>query len=365
MDMIELISAALLVVVAFLALALQRLYSVIPIKELKRLASRGDNLAKSLYRVAAYGQSARLLFWMVAVAGLSGGVLLLTLNLAVPMALVLLGIISAAVLVVLPGVQLTQTTARLAALCSPAAAWLLMHLHPPLDMAVRWLSGVRTLARHSRLYEKDDLLTLLKDQKEQAGNRISEIDLSLAERALAFDDKKAADIVQPRSDVYLVDADETIGPLLLDRLHKHQQNSFLVYKDAEENIVGSLSMPDAVGAKQGGRVLDLVKGDLAFVHEDFSLHEVARALQKTGQHLVVVINSFEEFVGIITLENALAELLGTTESHERLAYENRSVIAGWTPAPVLVPELADEPQNDPPDQPEEATVSSAEESKES
>lgn len=357
--MIEIISAAVLVGVACLALVLQRLYSVIPAKELKRLATRGDHLAKGLYRVAAYGRAGRLLLWTAAVGGLSGGLALLNSGLSVLLVTALLGVVLTVVLVLLPSVQLTQNTARLAVWCSPAVAWLLLHLHAPLDIAAAWISRMRTTAAHSRLYEKEDLLLFLKSQKQQADNRISDHDLELAERAISFNDKKAADIAQARDSAHLVDADEIIGPLLLDRLHKYGQSSFLVYKDAKENIVGSLAMADAVQAKHGGRVFDLVKGDLAFVHEDFSLAEVLRALQTTGQRLVAVINSFEEFVGIITLENILAELLGDgREPDECPAYENRGAIAAWTPAPVLVPELADdEPQDDPPSQPEEVAES--------
>ncbi|HYH75677.1 MAG TPA: CBS domain-containing protein, partial [Candidatus Saccharimonadales bacterium] len=179
---------------------------------------------------------------------------------------------------------------------------------------------------HSRLYEKEDLTALLRAQKNQPDNRISLEELELADRALRFSDRHAADIVQPRKQTLLVNADDSIGPILLDQLHKSGQSSFLVYRDEQENIVGSLLMRDAVNAKHGGRVFELVRGDLCYVHEDFTLHEVLAAFQRTGHHTAVVINSFEEFVGILSLDALLRELVGeATVEFEN--YEDRASIA--------------------------------------
>jgi CBS domain containing-hemolysin-like protein len=167
------------------------------------------------------------------------------------------------------------------------------------------------------------------------------------ERALAFDDRQAADILQPHNSQHFVDADDTIGPILLDQLHKSKQSSFLVYKDMKENIIGSLSMRDAVAAKHDGRVFDLVRYDLMFVHEDFSLRQVMTAFQRTAQPIAVVINSFEEFVGIITFESLLNELLGEAED-ELDAYDNRSAIAAFTPKKKQDKQQETESTNDKP-----------------
>jgi CBS domain containing-hemolysin-like protein len=166
---------------------------------------------------------------------------------------------------------------------------------------------------------------------------------------LAFGDKQAADILQPRKHTYLINADDSIGPILLDQLHKSGQASFLVYKDKKDNIVGSLTMHDAVAARQGGRVFDLIRNDLAFVHEDFGLKQVLTAFQKTGQHVVLVVNKFEEFLGVITLDDLLKELVGEQEPVLVENYENRSTVAAYQPiesATVLQEESVPESESE-------------------
>jgi CBS domain containing-hemolysin-like protein len=319
-----------LLLVAFLALALQRLYSSVPARELKRLAGRGDHLARSLYRVAAYGAGLRVLLWATLGVSLTVSFLLLIPILPSAAGFALLVVASAVLFVWLPSLRLTVHSARFATWFVSPLAGVLSRAYPFLDRVARIIGQRRGLAPHSRLYEKEDLHWLLNLQRDQADNRIRQEELELMQRALDFPDRQAAEVVQPRDRAHLVNADDTIGPVLLDQLHKSRQSSFLVYKDKKENIVGSLSMQDAVKAKQGGRVFDLVRSDLVFVHEDFSLRDVMTAFQKTGQQVAIVINGFEEFIGLITLEGLISELLGASEESD-IVYENRSAVAAFTP----------------------------------
>lgn len=321
----------LLLALALLALVLQRLYSSIPSKELKRLAGRGDHLARSLHRVSAYGTSLRLLLWTVVAIALPLGYVLVASQIPVIAAFGVLAGLCVLSLIFIPSMRLTQHSARFATLFVPTLVWVLSHIHPFLVVVGDFISRFRELTAHSRLYEKEDLLGLFAQQKEQADNRISDADLELAKRALTFSDKCAADITIPRNKLLLVNADDTIGPLLLDQLHKSKQHSFLVYKDEKENIIGCLSMSTAVGAKHGGRVFDLVRNDLVFVHEDFTLRQVFDAIRQTGYQLVVVINGFEEFVGVITLDRILNALLGEPNNLVAYNYESRSNVAAYKP----------------------------------
>lgn len=332
------ITGLLLVMTGLWALALQRLYSSVPVHELKRLAARGDSLARRMYRPAGYGPSLRLLLWIILGVSWSGGLVLL-LDALQPLAgFALLSALSIMAFVWLPTLHLTQTNARAAVWFAGPLTWLLSHTHPLLSRVTSVVYRHRGPATaHSRLYEPEDLLELLERQSDQVGNRIPEQVLQLAARGLTFGDRQVIAIAQPLKEAVLVNADDSIGPVLLDQLHQAGQPAFLVYKDERDNILGSLTLADAVRARQGGRVFDLVRGGLAFVHEDFSLQQALTAFQKTGQRVAVVINSFEESIGIITLEGLLSELLGPAADSPDVAYEDRKAVADFNalqPEPV-------------------------------
>ncbi len=328
--MIVSICGLLLLLLALLALALQRFYSSIPAKELKRLAARGDHLAAALYRPVAYGTSMRLVLWTLFGLGMTFGTLCITSSLTVVFAGVVIGVIVAGI-VALQSVRLTVRSARVAVHLAPAVNWLLGYIHTPFDMLARQLGRFRTHDAHSGLYEKDDVVALIRQQKEQVDNRISDHDLDIMERAVTFDDRQAADILLPMSQVHLVRMDDTVGPILLKELHDSGQHSFLVYNDAPEHVVGTLFLRDAVQAREGGRVADLVHPKLMYVHEDFSLRQVLQAFIRTNQFMAVVVNAFEEAVGVITLEHLLSELVGTTDDDD-MAYDDLATVAAFKPA---------------------------------
>jgi CBS domain containing-hemolysin-like protein len=319
----------LLLILSLLAMALQRFYSSIPAKELKRLANRGDHLAAALYRPVAYGASMRLLLWIVFGLSFSFGVVLIVNGLVNVLAF---GAIALAVsgVIFLQSMRLTVHTARVAVHAAPALNWLLTYLHAPLHAVAQAVGKIRTHNVHSGIYEKEDLVALLKQQKEQVDNRISHRDLDILERAASFDERQAADVLLPMSRVRMVSMEDHIGPVLLGELHNSGQTSFLVYAESRENVVGTLLLRDAVQAREGGRVADLVRPRLAFAHEDFSLRQVMQAFIRTSQSIVVVINSFEEAVGVITLDRLLTELVGESADDD-VAYDDRALVAGFKP----------------------------------
>lgn len=326
----------LLVLLGLLALALQRFYSCVPAKELKRLASRGDHLAAALYRPVAYGASMRLLLWMVFGLGMAGGILMVLANLNTWATFgVIIG--SLAAVVWLQSVRLTVHSARLAVTLSPVLHKVLQYVHPPLHAVAKVVGHVRQHEPHSGLYEKSDLVALLKQQKEQLDNRISVTELEIMEHAARFDDFKAADVVLPWAQVKLVSKDDSVGPVLLGELHQSGQRSFLVYQDKPEHVVGTLFLRDAVRAKAGGKVADLMHANICYVHEDFNLRQVLHAFRTTGQFMVVVVNAFEEAVGVITLQHLLTQLMGeVAEDFE--AFEDRTAVAAFKPTPQFAEE---------------------------
>lgn len=335
----------LLAAVGLVALALQRFYSGIPAKELRRLASRGDHLASALYRAVAYGVSLRLFLWIIVSGGLTGGILLLAQSLPGFVAFVVITSILLVGFVLLQSARLTVRTAGFAALVAPGLGAVLGWIEPVFGRVTRGANRRRRIEAHSGLYEKEDLTDLLDQQKNQVDNRISHDELELARRALHFDETQVAETMLPRPQMKSLKASDTIGPILLEELHKSGQAQFVVYDDSGEQTVGVLQMADAIRAKEGGKVSAIMTQDLTYVHEDFTLRQAADALVKSGQQLALVINAFEELVGVISLDSLLAELLGPARDTD-LAYRDRAAVAAYKPAE---PEAGPEPDETPPE----------------
>lgn len=352
--MFELLFGALLTVAAIICWTLQKTYQQVPTRELKRMARGGDEVATLLYRAAGYGVSLRvllrgttILFGVLALGTLSASIGL-WLALLVLAALLALGWV-----VMVPGDELTASGLWLAKKAAPAIAWLLERLHPVINGLVRFMRRFRHVYVHTGLYEKSDLIELLEQQKGQADSRISPSEIELLQHTLSFGDKLVVDALVPLRVVKTVAASDAIGPVLMDELSKSGHSRFPVYDGGHDNIVGILYLHDLVGAKHGGRVADVMNRKLTYIHEDFTLYQVLQAFLKTKRHLFLVVNSFEELVGILTVEDVLEQVIGVPIMDEFDKYDDLRAVAAATARKEHEAHQKDE--SEPPVEPDEPT----------
>ena len=317
----------LLGIITILSIMLQKAYNHVPQKELKRRARAGDELSRMLYRAVAYGASLQILLWFV--IGLSAAGFFVVLSVTLPSWIALLGSIGLVWLgfAWIPYTRVSGIGLSLARLAAPPLAWLLRHLYPLLNGVAR-VTGKWRVSFHSGLYEKEDLIELLEQQKTQPDNRLSDTELSIAQNALGFGDKIIRDIMTPRSVAVMISATDTIGPLLMDELHDSGHSRFPVYEGKNQNkIIGTLYLHDLLRAKSGGTVRELMQQKVFYMHDEERLDESLQAFIKTHHHLFVVVNSFEDVIGIVTMEDVLEQVVGRPIMDEFDEYSDLRAVA--------------------------------------
>jgi CBS domain containing-hemolysin-like protein len=310
-----------------LAISLQRTYGHVPEKELKRRARSGDSFAEGLHRAAAYGASLRALLWLLVVVFAAVFFMYVSRHTATWFALTAIGLVVWFGFVWLPANEASKASTWLAMRIAPLFAWILQWLHPILNGMASLLRRYRPVRVHTGIYDKYDLIQLFERQEVQADNRIDKATLEITRHALAFGDKAVEDILTPRRVVKSVNVEETVGPVLMTELHASGFSRFPVYEGKQNNMVGVLYLRDLVNAKSGGLIRKIMHPQVCFVHEDQSLHEALQAILKTHQHLYVVVNSFEEYVGVVTIEDILEEIVGKQIIDEFDQYEDMRAVA--------------------------------------
>lgn len=164
------------------------------------------------------------------------------------------------------------------------------------------------------IYEKEDLLELLNRQTRQPHNRISDTDLTIAATALTFTTKKVSDAMTPLAKTKIVGESDDIGPHLLDELHKAGSDSFVVTKDTAKSAkfqpVGILYLDNALEHGEGGLVKDAMTPGIEYIDEDLGMGQALELFLKRKCHVFIVINNFEECVGVLSLQMALGQIFG-------------------------------------------------------
>jgi CBS domain containing-hemolysin-like protein len=322
----------ILVVVSFAALAMVSLsllksYRNVSLPELKRRAREGDKESKALYQAAAYGGSLGAVLWFL--AGLSSGIFFWSLsnNLSGWLAVIIGAIFIWTLLVWLPTIRETRASMWLAITLAPTLAWLLGYIHSFIERVVRLFSAHWPTLQHTGLYDTEDLLQLLEEQHEQPDNRIGKLELGIAHHALTFGNQLVREVMVPRRAIRMVSAEDALGPVLMTELHDSGHSRFPVYEGKKDNIVGTLFLRDLVKAKTGGLIKNIMRPEVYYVHEEQPLTEALQAILKTHRHLFIVVNSFEEYVGIITIEDILEQIVGRPIIDEFDEYEDLRAVA--------------------------------------
>ncbi len=352
--MLQFLFALLSLAIAVTAVVMYKTYFYIPPRELKRQASAHDPLANVLWQAVGYGDALRALLWFITVVFAGVGFVLLTQLAPTILAMIGVGFLLLVTFAWLPNTRLTSFGGRITVTLTPILVWVLGQLAPLL----RWLHAHMQRyaeASHTGLFQREDLVEVLLQQKGQPDNRIDEMELDMAIASLKFGARHVRDIFVPRKRVHSISADDSIGPIMLDELHRTKHSRFPVYDGDVKNIVGTLYLYDLVEQRIAGqpKVSTVMEPRVFYVHESDSLIDVLHTFHHTKHQLFVVINSFDEYLGIITLEDVLAQIIGRDiMAPEGEAYNRHEVVKRHAPKPKPAeieesvqpqPEESDEP----------------------
>lgn len=321
------IGIILLAVVVLLSVSIQRTYAAVPLRELKRRARQGNDIAAALVKAVSYGYSLQAVLWVLIV--LSSALFFVFVTLAYPawFAVILSSFLIWLGYLWLPAREVSGFGERLAAYAAPVFAKLAGWVHPLVGRLKEVIRRNRPVRVHTGLYDRQDFVELIEKQQVQADNRIEKSELDVAKHALTYGDKKVGDVMIPRRIVTMVSVSDSIGPVLMDELHKSGHSRFPVYDGKPENIVGTLFLRELSGGREHGPVRDHMHKSVYYVHEDQSLHDAFQAILKTHHQLFVVVNSFEEYVGIITMEDVLETMIGKLIVDEFDRYDDLRAVA--------------------------------------
>ena len=328
--MISLILAAVLLALALAGVVIRKTYYYVPLPELKRQAEHHDPLAARLYQAAAYEGSLRGLLWLFIALTSTGGFVLLIRIAPVWLSFIAVILLLWVAFSWLPASRATKLGARLTSMVTPALSWVLNYLHPILSRSVSLAEKRYSAPAHTGIYERSDLLSLIEKQQGQTDSRLTDEELEIVRRTLTFDDYTVLSILTPRLFIKTVQADDTIGPILIDEIHQSGQDFVLVQDGKKGPIVGTLEAK-VLGLQSSGTVRDMMDSRVYYVHENDQLGEALHAFFVTNHPMFVVVNSFEEYVGIITVESLLKQLIGHMPGDDFDQYADLAAVAARHP----------------------------------
>jgi CBS domain containing-hemolysin-like protein len=137
----------------------------------------------------------------------------------------------------------------------------------------------------------------------------------------------------PRRQIKWVAASDSVGPMVMDELHQSSQIRFPVVKEitkaANPEIVGVLNLKDLLESLENkGRIRDIMHKGASYINESQDLIDAVDGFLTSGQFLLIVVNNFEEVVGVLTIEDVFKLMFGAEISTEFDRYFDPRAVAG-------------------------------------
>ncbi len=127
-----------------------------------------------------------------------------------------------------------------------------------------------------------------------------------------FADRSVKEIMVPRPNVYAIDFEDNKDKVL-DYIIENEFSRYPVYKDSFDNIVGVVyhkEITKHIWRDKDPFKLEKILKKPFFVPETMEISILLKEMQKTRQHLAIVVDEYGTTVGIVTLEDIMEEIFG-------------------------------------------------------
>ena len=174
---------------------------------------------------------------------------------------------------------------------------------------VKLISKIWT-PKNIEVSEIDEELNVITEELEEEGV-IDEEDAELIISAIDFRDVTAHEIMIPRVDVFAIDIDDNQDDILKNE-QIFRYSRVPVYEDTIDHVIGILNTTNLMKKILNGEQIDLrsMLTEPMYVHKTKHISNILTKFKATSQHLAIVADEFGGFMGILTIEDIVEELVG-------------------------------------------------------
>ncbi|MCB9820274.1 CBS domain-containing protein [Candidatus Nomurabacteria bacterium] len=172
------------------------------------------------------------------------------------------------------------------------------------------LRSVNTYSSGTKLGSREEFVHVV----DGADGILEKDEQQLIRHALSFREKTVESIMTPRSVIESIKKGEILGPVVLDDLHNRGHSRYPVVDDDVDNIIGILHVKNILQLdtkrRHTAKVETAMDSKVYYINEKQTLDNALAAFLRTHYHMFVVVNEYQETVGLLTLEDTVEALLG-------------------------------------------------------
>ncbi len=211
---------------------------------------------------------------------------------------------------ILPKTYAKNDATKLAMRFAPIM-WVFYKIFYPLGLIFMGLQKLITRKEKDEVVTGDELETII-DTMEDKGI-LDEDYADLIQSALTLGDKTVYDIMTPRVDMVAIEVNNSVDEVLHE-FFDSQYSRLPVYDGDKDNIIGILQEKDFLAAviKKGKNNVNIkaLMQEPIFVTKTTRVDDLIKEMQEVKRHFAIVSDEYGGTSGIVTMEDALEELVG-------------------------------------------------------
>ncbi len=210
-----------------------------------------------------------------------------------------------------PKVIASRSAERIAfAVALPVAA--VVRLMRPVTRALAVVPDLFTTAETRHTISETELRMLIDIGAEEG--TVGEEEAELLDRVFHFHDRRAREIMIPRTEVIWLEKDETVREFY-ETFDQSPHSRFPVYHETVDDVIGIISIKDVLRALAEHRVtvespIEPMIRPAPFIPETKLVSDLFWEMQEERQQMAIVVDEYGGVAGVVTLELLLEEMVG-------------------------------------------------------
>lgn len=185
------------------------------------------------------------------------------------------------------------------------AVWFMNHV-------ANWvlsLFGVESATEQEEAHNEEEIRLLMEESHKQG--YIDKSELTYLDNVFEFSDRRAGEIMVPRTDMVCLYLEDEFEESLKVAL-KEKMTRYPVCDEDKDHVVGVIHVIDMLQAVKNGGKVDLRKLMRAplIVPESMDISKLLRMMQKRRAQMAILADEYGGTAGILTLEDILEEIVG-------------------------------------------------------
>jgi len=208
---------------------------------------------------------------------------------------------------VLPKSIATRNNIMVARIAIYPLYWMSILLYP-IILFLNFIPKITGKIKKTPAATEEELLTFVEVVEEEG--EIKEEEKELIHNIFEFDDTNASEIMTPRTDMFVVKADDK---LQLEEIVRSGFTRIPVIEDDIDDVIGTIHIKDIfLHQATSNQEIDIKKimRSPYFVPENKKLDSLLQQFKMGKHHMAIVVDEHGGVSGLITLEDALEEIVG-------------------------------------------------------